>query len=198
MNEIAAYLANASYVAALGGPPLADLKYGIIIVPAGEESLLFGPPPNFAVNEEFLDTIDDARRDYDRALRMYDLNRDNAEFVRHRFDDDFASVSADARRDAEFEVTRSQQQEASGESTDEAEMEDGGPSGADEGEKSVPQPPKRGRPKGRSGKSLGVSKQAASSSLKQQGIAKTRRSPRGAAGGVNGTAAMVRRSPRGR
>lgn len=47
MNEIAAYLANASYVAALGGPPLADLKYGIISVPAGEESLLFGKSPKF-------------------------------------------------------------------------------------------------------------------------------------------------------
>lgn len=55
MNEIAAYLANASYVAALGGPPLSDLKYGVNLVPAGEKSLLFGPPPNFVVNVEFLD-----------------------------------------------------------------------------------------------------------------------------------------------
>jgi hypothetical protein len=48
MNEIAAYLANASYVAALGGPPLADLKYGIIIVPVGEENLLFGRQPSLS------------------------------------------------------------------------------------------------------------------------------------------------------
>lgn len=42
MNDMGAYLANASYTVSLGGPPSADLKYGIIIVPVGEESTLFG------------------------------------------------------------------------------------------------------------------------------------------------------------
>ncbi|KAH8804572.1 hypothetical protein F5884DRAFT_859196 [Xylogone sp. PMI_703] len=39
--ELGAYLASSSYIVSLGGPPLADLKYGIIVVPAGEEALLF-------------------------------------------------------------------------------------------------------------------------------------------------------------
>ncbi|KAH6617150.1 hypothetical protein F5144DRAFT_384770 [Chaetomium tenue] len=101
MNEIAAYLANASYVAALGGPPLADLKYGIIIVPAGEERLLFGPPSQSLLNQDFVDAIDDANRDYDRALRMHDPDKDSEEFVRQRFDDDFASVSAAAQHNVD-------------------------------------------------------------------------------------------------
>ncbi|EAQ84801.1 predicted protein [Chaetomium globosum CBS 148.51] len=101
MNEIAAYLANASYVAALGGPPLADLKYGIIIVPAGEERLLFGPPSQSLLNQDFIDAIDDANRDYDRALRMHDPDKDSEEFVRSRFDDDFASVSAAAQQNVD-------------------------------------------------------------------------------------------------
>ncbi len=70
MNEIAAYLANASYVVSLGGPLLADLKYGVIIVPSGEEPLLFGPAPETAITQDFIDAIDDANRNYDRALRM--------------------------------------------------------------------------------------------------------------------------------
>jgi hypothetical protein len=59
INEIAAYLTNASYVISLGGPPLADLKYGIIVVPVGE-SLLFDPKMNQVWSREFIDTIDDA------------------------------------------------------------------------------------------------------------------------------------------
>ena len=101
INEIAAYLANASYVAALGGPPLANLKYGVIIVPVGEESLLFGEKPDFVMNQDFLDAVDDANRDYDRALRMHDPDKDSEEFVRNRFDQDFPSVSADAHRNVE-------------------------------------------------------------------------------------------------
>ncbi|KAH6842685.1 hypothetical protein B0I37DRAFT_201563 [Chaetomium sp. MPI-CAGE-AT-0009] len=101
MNEIAAYLANASYVVSLGGTPLADLKYGIIIVPAGEESLLFSPPPQSVIDQDFVDAIDDANRNYDRALRMHDPDKDIEEFVRHRFDDDFASVSAGAQQNVE-------------------------------------------------------------------------------------------------
>jgi hypothetical protein len=34
-------MASSSYVVSLGGPPLPDLKYGIIVVPVGEEDLLF-------------------------------------------------------------------------------------------------------------------------------------------------------------
>jgi hypothetical protein len=98
MNEIAAYLANASYVAALGGPPLADLKYGIIIVPAGEEALLFGRPPDFAISQEFIDAIDDANRHYDKALRIHDPDKDIEEYARHRFDDDFPPVPPEAQR----------------------------------------------------------------------------------------------------
>ncbi|KAK4034043.1 hypothetical protein C8A01DRAFT_39472 [Parachaetomium inaequale] len=101
MNEIAAYLANASYVAALGGPPLADLKYGIIVVPVGEESLLFGRPPDFVASHEFLDAVDDANRDYDRALRMHDPGEDSEEFKRGRFEDGFGSVSVGAHRNVE-------------------------------------------------------------------------------------------------
>lgn len=106
MNEIAAYLANASYVVALGGPPLADLKYGIIVVPAGEESLLFSRSPDFALDQNFIDSIDDANRNYDRALRMHDPDKDSEEFVRHRFDDDFPSVSAGAQQNVEVALPK--------------------------------------------------------------------------------------------
>jgi hypothetical protein len=40
-GEMGTYMTNASYVVSLGGPPLPDMKYGIIIVPIGEERLLF-------------------------------------------------------------------------------------------------------------------------------------------------------------
>lgn len=98
MTEIAAYLASASYVTCLGGPPLANLKYGIIIVPAGEEKLLFGGRPKFEVTEEFIDAVQDANWDYGRALRMHDPDKDDEEFLRHRFRDDFESVSAEEFR----------------------------------------------------------------------------------------------------
>ncbi|KAL2262225.1 hypothetical protein VTK26DRAFT_2106 [Humicola hyalothermophila] len=39
--ELAGYLASSDYIISLGGPPLPDLRYGVIIVPIGEESLLF-------------------------------------------------------------------------------------------------------------------------------------------------------------
>ncbi len=45
-DELAAYLANARYVASVCGPPVADLEYGIIVVPAGEERLLFSTMPS--------------------------------------------------------------------------------------------------------------------------------------------------------
>ncbi|CAP61138.1 uncharacterized protein PODANS_3_1015 [Podospora anserina S mat+] len=40
-GELGVYMSQASYVISLGGSALPDLKYGIIIVPAGDESLLF-------------------------------------------------------------------------------------------------------------------------------------------------------------
>ncbi|KAK0732493.1 hypothetical protein B0T21DRAFT_369092 [Apiosordaria backusii] len=40
-GELGVYMSQASYVVSLGGSALPDLKYGIIIVPAGDESLLF-------------------------------------------------------------------------------------------------------------------------------------------------------------
>ncbi|KAK4203927.1 hypothetical protein QBC40DRAFT_273618 [Triangularia verruculosa] len=40
-SELGMYMSQASYVISLGGAALPDLKYGIIIVPAGDESLLF-------------------------------------------------------------------------------------------------------------------------------------------------------------
>jgi hypothetical protein len=124
MNEIAAYLANASYVAALGGPPLADLKYGIIIVPVGEEKLLFGRQQhNFVMTQEFLDAVDEANRDYDRALRMHDPDEDSAEFVRGRFEGGFASVEGEASRGVEVGLETPREREG-GEGED-GEGEDG-------------------------------------------------------------------------
>ncbi|KAK4680692.1 hypothetical protein QC764_101045 [Podospora pseudoanserina] len=40
-EELGVYMSQAKYVISLGGSPLPDLKYGITIVPAGDESLLF-------------------------------------------------------------------------------------------------------------------------------------------------------------
>lgn len=39
--ELSGYLAASRYIISLGGPPLPDLKYGIVVVPAGDEGLLF-------------------------------------------------------------------------------------------------------------------------------------------------------------
>lgn len=39
--ELASFVAASSYIVSLGGPPLPDLRYGIVIVPVGDESLLF-------------------------------------------------------------------------------------------------------------------------------------------------------------
>lgn len=96
MNEIAAYLANASYVAALGVPPLADMKYGIIVIPVGEERLLFGLPPAFdRSSQAFRDAVDDANKNYERALRMHDPEKDSEEFRRRRFEDGFGNVEVE-------------------------------------------------------------------------------------------------------
>lgn len=89
-NEIGAYLANASYVISLGGPPLADLKYGIIVLPVGEESLLLGPQPQGSLfTQEFHDAIQDANHARSIQVELHGSGHDSAEFLRPRFEDDF-------------------------------------------------------------------------------------------------------------
>lgn len=198
MNEIAAYLANASYVVALGGPPLADLKYGIVIVPAGEEKLLFGPRPSQSLlDQNFVDAIDDANRDYDRALRMHDPDKDSEEFVRHRFDDDFASVSAAAQQNVETTLANEQDgADRDGAKNDESTTADV--------EEPQPKRPRRGPQRkptrvtaqtasarnnaGSSEKASSGSKRAAPAmdTVEAQGKMKTRRSTRVAGRGVEG------------
>lgn len=46
--ELGGYLASSAYIVSLGGPPLPDLQYGIIIVQKGKESLLFAGHGNHA------------------------------------------------------------------------------------------------------------------------------------------------------
>jgi hypothetical protein len=215
MNEIAAYLANASYVAALGGPPLADLKYGIIIVPAGEESLLFGPSPDFLISQDFVDAIDDANRDYDRALHMHDPDKDSEEFVRHRFDDDFPSVSVEAQRNVDATLAK----EGDGEVEDDIEVDDAATEDAEEAEEPQPKRPRRGprprsstppldginvsqreaTPQGRARRNVKRAAAAPADTPKPQGVAKTRRSPRVADRAANSSPQpAVKRTLRGR
>jgi len=49
-HETATYLSQARYVVSLGGPPLADMNYGVVVVPFGEERMLFckEAPPSVA------------------------------------------------------------------------------------------------------------------------------------------------------
>ncbi|KAK3187449.1 hypothetical protein K4F52_003795 [Lecanicillium sp. MT-2017a] len=93
MNDIGAYLANASYVLSICGPPVAELNYGIIIYPAGEERMIFGQGPYFSMDQELYDRIADANSAYSEALRMHDPEKDSDEFARHRFDDQFTELS---------------------------------------------------------------------------------------------------------
>jgi hypothetical protein len=93
MNDIGAYLANTSYVVSICGPPTAELKYGVIVYPAGEERMLFGQGPYFSMDQEFYDRIADANSAYSEALRMHDPDRNSEEFQRHRFDDQFTELS---------------------------------------------------------------------------------------------------------
>ncbi|KAH8736306.1 hypothetical protein BGZ61DRAFT_527273 [Ilyonectria robusta] len=74
-DEIEAYLANASYVISLDGPPSADLKYGVIIVKTGNEMMHFGERPADVFTQSFLDDVDDAKR----ALRKQHLHADDGE-----------------------------------------------------------------------------------------------------------------------
>jgi hypothetical protein len=93
LNEAAAYLANASYFISVGGPPAADLKYGIIAVPVGDEAVLFGPRPDHVVNQAFLDAVTDANREYFKEeIPLHDPDGDSDEFVRRRFDGHHSSA----------------------------------------------------------------------------------------------------------
>ncbi|KAK3332280.1 hypothetical protein B0T19DRAFT_398060 [Cercophora scortea] len=97
LNEIGAYIANASYVVSIGGSPLKDMNYGIIIVPAGDEALLFNQPSPAAANRDFLDAVHDANREYQkqersrrhrRATRQRSRRSDEApQFDERRFTD---------------------------------------------------------------------------------------------------------------
>ncbi|ROW10031.1 hypothetical protein VPNG_06496 [Cytospora leucostoma] len=95
MNDMGAYLANASYTVSLGGPPSADLKYGIIIVPVGEESTLFGTQPSDVMTPSFIQEVYDSRYTRHAAAMAdyHEASHDSAEFLRPRF----ASVDPDDR-----------------------------------------------------------------------------------------------------
>jgi len=128
MNEIAAYLANAGYVISLGGPPLASLKYGIIVVPVGEERLLFGgKAPSETFNQDFLDAIEDAWDTYEKGPisqlsqdprspgqhrrqqgGLHAIDSDSDDFVRHRFDDDFPAHSLQDLRNFETKPSKNE------------------------------------------------------------------------------------------
>lgn len=87
MNDMGAYLANASYAVSLGGPPSADLKYGIIVVPVGEEGSLFGKQPSDVMTPSFIQEVYDSR--YARHMAAeedyHEASHDSAEFLRPRF-----------------------------------------------------------------------------------------------------------------
>lgn len=87
MNDMGAYLANASYAVSLGGPPSADLKYGIIVVPVGDEGTLFGQQPSDVMTPEFIREVYDLR--YARHLAadqdFHEAARDSGDFLQPRF-----------------------------------------------------------------------------------------------------------------
>ena len=110
LNEVAAFLANASCFVSLGGRPSGDLKYTIIAVPAGEEELLLGrhqpAPEDGAQREAFLDAIAEARRAYnhgelDNDPYLHDVDNDSEEFARHRIGDDFSDAPFEEFQGAE-------------------------------------------------------------------------------------------------
>ncbi|KAK3991468.1 hypothetical protein QBC44DRAFT_50275 [Cladorrhinum sp. PSN332] len=92
MNQTAAYLANASYVAALSGPPVADVMYGILIVPAGEERTVLKNALELLDSKQFFNAVHDARENYAAGARMHVMDKDSAEFTRHRFDEEFRDL----------------------------------------------------------------------------------------------------------
>jgi hypothetical protein len=198
MNEIAEYLANASYVVALGGPPLADLKYGIIVVPAGDESLLFSRSPDFVLNQDLIDSIDDANRDYDRALRMHDPDKDSEEFVRHRFDDDFASVSAGVQQNVEVALPKEEGSATDGIDEPQPKRQRRGPRRKSSGsDPTGAAGAVKMRPSERTGRNTRRAAQPADTS-KPQGVAKIRSSPRVARDVNSPSQPAVKRTRRGK
>lgn len=82
LNDFGAYLANASYMVSVGGPPLTDIKYGIILVPAGEERLLFGQQPDSEASNQLKEAVRHPRKR--NAPGLHDLDKDSEEFLRRR------------------------------------------------------------------------------------------------------------------
>jgi hypothetical protein len=99
-TEVSAYLASATYVASLCGPPLRDMAYGVIIVPAGEEALLLGNWRSFAddaddeaaraLKHDVLEKSRAVREDERRRERR--MNREAREEARARMDEDKAEA----------------------------------------------------------------------------------------------------------
>ncbi|ROV94533.1 hypothetical protein VMCG_08195 [Cytospora schulzeri] len=91
VNDIGAYLANASYIVSVGGPPVSDLKYGVILVPLGEERLLFGKQPDNAETQSLGDSVvgaEEEPRSPPQAAGqpgLHALDKDSAQFRRPRF-----------------------------------------------------------------------------------------------------------------
>ncbi|KAK3682317.1 hypothetical protein B0T22DRAFT_521521 [Podospora appendiculata] len=103
LNELGAYIANASYIISIGGSPLEDMNYGIIIVPAGEEALLFNQPSSSATNRDFLDAVHDANREYQKQerSRRHRRARERDHSAEPRFDERrFADRESDGHRRA--------------------------------------------------------------------------------------------------
>ncbi|KUI61128.1 hypothetical protein VP1G_08322 [Cytospora mali] len=92
VNDIGAYLANASYIVSVGGPPVSDLKYGVILVPVGEERLLFGKQPDNEVSHDLGDAVPDETEEQPHSRPqgsgqpgLHAVDRDSAQFRRPRF-----------------------------------------------------------------------------------------------------------------
>lgn len=145
MNEIAAYLANASYVVSLGGPPNADLKYGIVVVPVGEESLLLGGE---AVPKEPTIWDENDRRDR-AAIAMHDVDTESDEFRRRRFNDAAGNWNVPADPDSLFDPAfgnRGKKRGAAGEDGEDADGDGKSVEGKGRARADDPPPSKRPRP----------------------------------------------------
>lgn len=85
VNDIGAYLANASYIVSVGGPPVSDLKYGIVLVPVGEEKLLFGKQPDNGVSQSLEDAAVLGAGEQIQSRPLHAVDEDSAHFRRPRF-----------------------------------------------------------------------------------------------------------------
>ncbi|ROV90543.1 hypothetical protein VSDG_07428 [Cytospora chrysosperma] len=91
VNDIGAYLANASYIVSVGGPPVSDLRYGVILVPLGEERLLFGKQPDNTATQSVGDSVVGAGEEPHSPPQeagqpdLHALDEDSAQFRRPRF-----------------------------------------------------------------------------------------------------------------